>query len=132
LSRLLLDTHVLVRWLLNSRNLSRGQLRALESAVQRGETLTFSAVTLMEIAVLASGEKPSLKISLDEFLDDLNSDPLLRLLPLDYEIAREISWLSALRDPADRAIVATARVHGLRLVTSDERIIKSGLVQVVD
>jgi hypothetical protein len=29
-------------------------------------------------------------------------------------------------------IVATARVHGLQLVTSDERIVESGLVPVVD
>jgi PIN domain nuclease of toxin-antitoxin system len=36
-----------------------------------------------------------------------------------------------LRDPADRAIVATARVHKLRLVTSDERIIESELVPVI-
>jgi PIN domain nuclease of toxin-antitoxin system len=36
------------------------------------------------------------------------------------------------RDPADRAIVATARVHRLLLVTSDQRIIESKLVPVVD
>jgi PIN domain nuclease of toxin-antitoxin system len=35
-----------------------------------------------------------------------------------------------LLDPADRTIVATARVHGLRLVSSDRRIIDSGLVTV--
>ena len=39
--------------------------------------------------------------------------------------------LGNLRDPADRAIVATARVHRLSLVTSDQRIIKSGLIPVV-
>lgn len=36
------------------------------------------------------------------------------------------------RDPADRAIVATARVHRLRLVTSDQRIIESKLVPVIE
>jgi len=39
---------------------------------------------------------------------------------------------NALRDPADRAIVATARVHRLRLVTSDQRIIESKLVLVIE
>lgn len=86
----------------------------------------------MEIAVLASGEKPAVKLSLDEFFQDLNANPLFRVLPITYEVAREVAWLSALRDPADRAIVATARVHRLRLVTSDERIIQSKFVQVVD
>jgi PIN domain nuclease of toxin-antitoxin system len=132
LPRLLLDTHVLIRWLGDTKKLSRVQLRTLDSAVQRGEALTFSAVSLVEIAILASGERPPVKISLDEFFEDLNANPLFRVLPLTYEVAREVGWLAALRDPADRAIVATARVHRLRLVTSDERIIESGLVQVVD
>jgi len=35
------------------------------------------------------------------------------------------------RDPADRLIAATARVHGLRLLTADERFRRSGLVSVV-
>jgi PIN domain nuclease of toxin-antitoxin system len=61
----------------------------------------------------------------------LNSNPVFRLLPLTYEVAREVASLGILRDPADRAIAATARVHRLRLVTSDQRIIESKLVQVV-
>ena len=94
--------------------------------------MALSAVSLLEIAVLASGEKPALKISLDEFFRDLNSNPAFRILPLTYEVALDVASLSALRDPADRAIAATARVHRLRLVTSDQRIIGSGLVPVVE
>lgn len=129
---MLLDTHVLIRWLGNIRKLSRVQLRTLESAVQRGEPVALSAVTLLETALLASGDKPILGMSLDDFFEALNSNPVFHVLPVTYEVAREVAWLAPLRDPADRAIVATARVHRLRLVTSDERIIKSGLIQVVD
>lgn len=128
----MLDTHVLIRWLIDARKLSRIQLRTLESAVQRGEPVALSAISLLEIAILASGEKPALKISLDEFFQDLNSNPAFRVLPLTYEVAREVALLNVLRDPADRAIAATARVHRLRLVTSDRRIIESKLVQVIE
>jgi len=127
-----LDTHILIRWLADARRLSRIQLRALESAVRRGEPVALSAITLLEIAVLSSGEKPLLKVPLDEFFQDLNSNPVFRLLPLTYDVAREVASLGILRDPADRAIAATARVHRLRLVTSDQRIIESKLVQVVE
>jgi PIN domain nuclease of toxin-antitoxin system len=127
-----LDTHVLIRWLFETRKLSRPQLRALESAVRRGEPVAISAMSLLEIAVLASGEKPALKVSLDEFFRDLNSNPTFRILPLTYEVALDVASLSVLRDPADRAIAATARVHRLRLVTSDQRIIESRLVPVVE
>jgi hypothetical protein len=51
---------------------------------------------------------------------------------VDVDIAAEVAALSsALRDPADSAIVATARIHRLRLVTSDQRMIESKLVSVV-
>jgi len=117
---------------MEARKLSRMQLRALESAVQRGEPVAFSAISLLEIAILASGEKPALKVQLDEFFQDLNSHALFRVLPLTYEVALEAASLSPLRDPADRTIAATARVHRLRLVTSDQGIIESKLVQVVE
>jgi len=100
--------------------------------IKRGEPLALSAISLLEIALLASGEKPELAVSLDELFQDLNSNPVFRVLPLTHEVAREVAWLATLRDPADRTIVATARIHRLRLVTSDLRIIESKLVQVVD
>lgn len=51
---------------------------------------------------------------------------------MTYEIALDIASLADLRDPADRAIAATARVHRLRLVTSAQQIIESGLVPIVE
>jgi PIN domain nuclease of toxin-antitoxin system len=127
-----LDTHILIRWLFETRKLSRPQLRALESAVRRGEPVALSAISLLEIAVLASEERLALKVSLDEFFRDLNSNPTFRILPLTSEVALDVASLGVLRDPADRAIAATARVHRLRLVTSDQRIIESKLVPVVE
>lgn len=132
LPRLLLDTHILIRWLVDAKRLSRTQLRTLESAIQRGEPVALSAVSLLEIAVLASGEKPPFRVPLREFLQELNSNPVFRVLPLTTEVALDLASLVILRDPADRAIAATARVHRLRLVTSDQRIIESTLVQVVE
>ena len=76
--------------------------------------------------------KIRLQTPLEEFFKDLQSQALLRVLPISFEIAADVASLGSLRDPADRAIVATARVHRLRLVTSDQRIIASGLVPVVE
>jgi PIN domain nuclease of toxin-antitoxin system len=71
-----------------------------------------------------------LQVPLEELFEDLQS-PVFQILPLTYEVAAEVASLRGLRDPADRAIVATARVHRLRLVTSDQRIIESKLVPVL-
>jgi PIN domain nuclease of toxin-antitoxin system len=94
--------------------------------------LPFSAVSLLEVALLVGADRLALKGSLDEFFGDLNSDAAFCLLPLDFDVAADAASLGILRDPADRAIAATARVHRLRLVTSDQRIIDSGLVPVVE
>jgi PIN domain nuclease of toxin-antitoxin system len=73
-----------------------------------------------------------LKLPLDMFLDAIQNLPLFSVLPISCEIASEFAALQGFRDPADRAIVATARVHRLRLVTVDSNIIASGLVPVVE
>ena len=118
--------------MVEDKKLSRAQRRALEAAVWRGEPVALSAISLLEIAVLATGENPPFRVSLREFFEDLKSNPIFRIFPLTYEVALEVESMSLLRDPADRAIAATARVHRLRLITSDQRIIESRLVEVVE
>ncbi|HML15527.1 MAG TPA: PIN domain-containing protein, partial [Bryobacteraceae bacterium] len=64
---------------------------------------------------------------------DLETNPTIQILPLSVEIAQEVVQIGrAFRDPADRVIAATARIHGLRLLTSDQRILESDLVQTID
>lgn len=90
-------------------------------------------MSLLELAILSSQGRLKLKTTLEELFEDLQASPIFRILPLTYEIAQEIASMgSALKDPADRATVATARVHRLRLLSSDQRIIESKLVSVID
>jgi PIN domain nuclease of toxin-antitoxin system len=131
LPRVLLDTHVVVRWLIDARSLSREQSRVLEGAVRRAEPVALSAISLLEIAILNREGKLRLKVTLAELLDDMQNSEVFEILPLSYQIASDVAALGSLRDPADRAIVATARVHRLRLMTSDQRIIESKLVPVI-
>ena len=89
-------------------------------------------MTLLELANLV-GERGRIKGSADQLLREVELNSDFELLPLDFDVAREVAALGpGLRDPADRVIVATARVHGLRLVTSDQGIIKSELVRVIE
>jgi PIN domain nuclease of toxin-antitoxin system len=123
----------LVRWLGEPKRLSRGQIRVLRGAVRRGEPLGVSAVTLLEIAVLFGEGGDRLRVPIRELFAALEPGAGFHVVPLDIEVAAEVAVLGdSLRDPADRAIVATARVHRLRLVTSDRRIIDSKLVPVVE
>ena len=129
--RFLLDTHIVVRWLYEPRKLSREQHRVLDETVERGECAGVSAFSLLEIAMLAEGRRIS--VNLDELLHELDTNPSFRIMPLTTDVAREIVAMGgALRDPADRAIVATARIHRLRLLTADQRIIESDLIPVIE
>jgi PIN domain nuclease of toxin-antitoxin system len=133
LPRILLDTHIAIRWLRDPRMLSRQQAQAVEAAVSRTQTVGLCAMSLLEIAVLSSQGRLKLKTSLDLLFEDLRTNSVFQILPITYEIATEVASMgTTLKDPADRAIVATARVHRLRLVTSDQRIIESKLVSVID
>lgn len=56
----------------------------------------------------------------------------VEVLPVTVAVAAEVAALPATfhRDPADRLIVATARVHGLPLLSRDRKIQKFGLVPI--
>jgi PIN domain nuclease of toxin-antitoxin system len=102
-TRLLLDTHILIRWLIDAKKLSREQLRALEAAVRRTEPVAFSAITLLETSVLLTEGKLRLDRPLDHFFGDLEANPVFRVLSLTYEIASDVASLASLRDPALRS-----------------------------
>jgi PIN domain nuclease of toxin-antitoxin system len=79
------------------------------------------------VTPIGRGESP------DTFMDELDRSPRLAILPITPRVALESTRLGPAfhRDPADQLIAATARVHGLRLVTADERTRRSGVVAVV-
>ena len=90
-------------------------------------------MSLLETAVLMRERGTRVTISAQDLLRQLEASQAFQVLPLTFEIATEVAAIGdSLRDPADRAIVATARVHRLDLVTSDQRIIGSKLVTVVE
>jgi PIN domain nuclease of toxin-antitoxin system len=130
---LLLDTHALLWWLGGGVGLSEVQENAIRAEEAQGRPLAVASISLWEIAKLVERGRISIHGSLDVLFETLETLPTLRFLPLTPRIALESTRLPAPfpRDPADQLIAATARVHGLRLVTADERIRETGVVAVV-
>jgi PIN domain nuclease of toxin-antitoxin system len=90
-------------------------------------------MTLWEIAQLASSGSTRIASGVDEILSSIEDNPSVAILPLTVDVVREAAHLRhILRDPADCIIAATARVHGLRLLTSDQRIIASNVVSTIE
>jgi PIN domain nuclease of toxin-antitoxin system len=129
--KLLLDTHVIVWWVLGDRRLSRDQVRAIANCEKRGERAGLAAISAWELSLLCSAGRVQRKA--EQLFSEIEELGWLEWLSLTPAVAMEATRLGASfhRDPADQLIVATARLHGLTLVTADERIRASGAVSVL-
>jgi PIN domain nuclease of toxin-antitoxin system len=130
MSGILLDTHVLIWWRLDLIRLGKDRIRRLQHMESRQQPVTISAITLWEIAMLAARGRMTIAEPPEVWLEEIEHHPLIEVVPLTARIAAESVRLGPgfHSDPADQIIVATARIHGLPLMTADERIIKWGKV----
>jgi len=127
---ILLDTHVLVWLVLYPKKLSRAAASAIRRA-EMGKGLAISAVSLLELVNLIAANRLDVIGSVERTLASLTQDVDIR--PLTLEIAARSAYLPPdfPRDPADRAIAATASVEGIPLVTADERILKCPAIKTI-
>jgi len=127
---LLLDSHVVVWIVADSRRLSRPAASAIRRARQDGG-LAVSAITMWELAWLLTRRRiqayGTIEVSVRLLLEGLT------ILPITPEIAALAAQFpdDYPCDPADRIIGATARAEGLTLVTRDENIRRSPLLKTV-
>jgi PIN domain nuclease of toxin-antitoxin system len=129
--RLLLDTHVWLWAATQPENLGKNTRAVL---VDRRNNRTVSAASVLEIARLAAGGQILLSTPAKKWIDESVETLMLDHLPITGDIAIEAYLLPASfhRDPADRLLVATARIHNLVLVTADERILGYHSVRSMD
>lgn len=120
---IVLDTHIWVWWVGDERRLSKPQLEAIQA--NEKTVIGISAISCWEVAKLVELNRLQLSCSLREWFEDALSYPGIRLLALTPEVALESTSLpdSFHQDPADQMIVATARLYGCPLVTSDAKIL---------
>ena len=129
----LLDTHVLIWWLNDRTRLSPRQRDVVEAATADAP-VHVSDISLWEVAMLQSLGRIRLALPLREWLDKAVAPPLVRRQGISPAVAAEVASLpdSFHRDPADRILVATARVLGATLLTQDRRILDASLAPTLD
>jgi PIN domain nuclease of toxin-antitoxin system len=128
-----MDTHVLLWWRTEPHKLKEAQARVLDGLEDRSQPVGLSAISLREFAFMLHRRRVNVEMSLEQWLDGIESHPLITIFPITAAIAVESVRLGDdfPRDPADQIIVATARCHGLTLITADERIRKCGKVNLL-
>jgi len=128
----LLDTHV-VYWLaVHPERLSRAATRAI-GAAERSDGVAISSISLWELALLIDKGRIQVAGTPERFLTRLTERPSLAVLEITPQIAALTVQLPQAfpGDPADRIIAATARAHGLPLVTKDVDLQDSRLLRTI-
>ena len=125
----LLDTHSWIWWLLRDQRLGGEPIARLD-AFPSDDRPYIADISLWEVAMLVGRRRLNLTAPLGEWLEAAGHPRTIRVVPMSPSIAAETVTLGrALRDPADRIIVATARVLAIPLLTHDRAILRSRLVQ---
>jgi PIN domain nuclease of toxin-antitoxin system len=122
--KILLDTHAWF-WAVNEpERLSQKAMKAIAAAKPCDRCI--ASISIWEFAMMVTRAKVSINISLDQWFEYAVSNTGITVYPLSPKIAVESCSLpnDFHKDPADRLITATARVHGLTLVTKDTKILK--------
>lgn len=119
--RLLLDTHI---WLWSRgapKRLSRRVLSALEKSTNE---LWLSPLTTWEVLYLCRRGRLSLDPDPIQWIKISLASVPTREAPLTHEVALATRGIVLPHnDPVDLILAATAQVHGLTLVTSDEQLL---------
>ena len=128
---IVLDTHIWVWWVHEDEGLTQTQAEAIEA--NETSVIGVSAISCWEIAKLVEYRRLELPCSLSSWFEQALSYPGVHLLELSPEIAIGSTQLPGKfhRDPADQIIVATARIHGCPLVTSDGKLLKYSHVKTI-
>jgi PIN domain nuclease of toxin-antitoxin system len=135
---MLLDTHAWI-WAASDEagKLGPKTRRAIERAAA-GAALLVTTASAFEITALATAGRLRLNQSAEKWIRDSIARGRLRVIDIDLDIAIDAGAIpsSALADPVDRLLVASARAYDVALVTRDRQIIdyanRSRLVRVSD
>ena len=124
----LLDTHAWIWWIEQDPRLGARAIEILDR-LPRDSRPYLCDISLWEVATLVERGRLGLDVSLEDWLEAAAHPRSVRVLPITPAIARATAALpdSFHRDPADRLIVATSRVHKIPVLTHDDGIRRSRL-----
>lgn len=127
----LLDTHAWIWWIEQDARLGEKTISTLDSLPSDRRPFVCD-ISLWEVATLVELGRLQIDVPLDDWFHAAAHPRSVQLLPITPRIAAEVARLPEgfHRDPADRLIVATSRAHRIPVLTHDERIRRSRLVNV--
>lgn len=129
---ILLDTHAVLWLATRPDRLSRKAASAIRRALA-GSGIAVASITLWELAHQFARGRIRGRGTTETFLAELVEQTGVSVREITPEVAALAVHFpdSFPGDPADRLIAATARAEGMPLVTADERLRESSLVETI-
>jgi PIN domain nuclease of toxin-antitoxin system len=118
---ILLDTHTLIWLKVEPSKLSAKASEAIHAARQ-SDGLAISAITLWEVAWLATHGRLDFVGTVDAFVERISSRVAIRPITPKIAVLANQFPPTYSSDPSDRLIGATALAEGIALVTKDRTI----------
>lgn len=128
---IILDTHILVWWIQNDPQLTPYHRECI--AQERSNELGICTISLIEMARLVSAGRIILPIPIAQWFESSLAQEGVTLISITPAIAIEAQALPGdfHKDPADRIIVATARLSDASIMTMDRKILNYPYVQAI-
>ena len=126
------DTHPLVFWASDRKQrLGKRARRIFQEAEQGKHSIIVPVIALEETARLIERKVIRLAVPFRRWAEELDRSANFQVQTYTIEILFESVSLADIRDPADRAIVATARHLRCPLITADEVIHDGNWIETV-
>ena len=128
---LLFDTHAWW-WVINEPERLSQNVNKLISETPTDQR-AIASISIWEFAMMVTRGRIRLRVSPEEWMEHAINRTGIAVLHLSPKIALESCNLPGKfhKDPADRIIVATARIHKLKLITKNQNIINYPNVETV-
>jgi len=124
------DTHPLIWYATNKQaKLSKKALSAFSAAARADALIYVPGFVFWEIALLLKIGRVSLQESYGDWSEHLVAQPGFDIAPFTVEVTSE-AYTYPFADPFDSVITATAKVMDLALITKDQDITDSRLVDI--
>lgn len=120
---ILLDTHALIWWVSGDARLPESTAKLITQNLAENAVL-ISAISAWEMAQLVARDRLVLSRPVSDWLDLVQAINGVHFVPIDHRVAVESVSLPGdfHKDPADRFLVATARLLGATLISCDDKI----------
>ncbi|MEW6239996.1 MAG: PIN domain-containing protein [Chloroflexota bacterium] len=123
------DTHSLLWAFMSPRKLGQEARRVFDEVGNGDAELLIPVIVLAEL-IFTIENKP-IRADLDKILDKLDASPNVEFVDFDLQSALKLRELTEIPEMHDRMIVASAITHQAALITRDETITETGLVEVI-